>query len=864
MQLSYFEGGIRPAFDKDNVLLVTSSRDSFIPYVGVLLHSIIENSTSRFNYDFVVLHDGVKVENQRRICAQAKGKGNFSVRFFDVGQELDKYELISYAAYVPKLTCARLMIPELFPYSGKAVWIDADTIVEEDIAELYNIDIGANMIGAAVDVGMAAMYNTPGSWSVDIIDNVLKLKPYTYFNAGIIILNCNKFRSAFTTRHVLETAARKDFKFLDQDALNYLCKNQVHYVDLAWNFNPNRDDYKTAPARIANAYEAARAHPKIIHFVGDKKPGHYPEMPMADRFWGYANKTEFARDFFLLASQAPISELHDIYIDKMWKERERLRVEFEKKIDGLAAGYNINGPKKGSGLKAIGKQFQTKRSGALKKRFKSALKTCLRPVADIFRKIVFKSMRDVIAELKESATSNTPIIEGGDSARACIKLLNEINWAQWEQLRRIDIILNYVAEVETSRIPYLPGEKIRILFLFQAAPFWPNIESLYESCMTDPEFDVKLALLEADVLDGAHMKTARAFAEKSGLKYEEFSIGLIESFRPHVTVLQSPYDEIHRPGYARASTLRKLGTRIAYIPYGIELSDTEQARNDHFLSQTPLNAWRIYTFSKLMKRDYYSYSKNPAAVRSYGPPKFDSLFKKEKYPLPQKIASKAYGRKIILWHAHFPKTINENGQEKRLTPQLSEYSRFVDYISTNDKNYFIFMPHPKFFESETEEGRLLLDKILKTENISIDTSDDYRHSLYNSDCIISDRSAILIEAGGLGVPVLYLTGSNYHEPATEAIEPLLRSYYHGDCCADMINFINMFNNGEDPRKFEREAAFSLCIPDCDGLCGHRIAEDIKSGVKEEHVSYICRQIESLSEQSSEIIAKLDEFAALMR
>ena len=53
----------------------------------------------------------------------------------------------------------------------------------------------------------------------------------------------------------------------------------------------------------------------------------------------------------------------------------------------------------------------------------------------------------------------------------------------------------------------------------------------------------------------------------------------------------------------------------------------------------------------------------------------------------------------------------------------------------------------------------------------------------------------------------------------------------------MIDFVEQFLCGEDPRKTQREDAFRLCIPYFDGQCGRRIADDIAGSIYAEIPEY---------------------------
>jgi hypothetical protein len=93
------------------------------------------------------------------------------------------------------------------------------------------------------------------------------------------------------------------------------------------------------------------------------------------------------------------------------------------------------------------------------------------------------------------------------------------------------------------------------------------------------------------------------------------------------------------------------------VPYGIEISDTQIAREDHFHSFVVENAWRVYTCCEGIKEEYNNYCHNRSAFRAFGSPKFDAISNKESVPLNEEITRQSKGKKKIVCKMHFPKKI---------------------------------------------------------------------------------------------------------------------------------------------------------------------------------------------------------------
>ncbi|MCI9590094.1 MAG: hypothetical protein HFG42_06010 [Lachnospiraceae bacterium] len=382
-----------------------------------------------------------------------------------------------------------------------------------------------------------------------------------------------------------------------------------------------------------------------------------------------------------------------------------------------------------------------------------------------------------------------------------------------------------------SYIPYCKGEKIRIVFMFQVASFWPSWDSLYHLCIKDDRFEIKLFWIYEKSGEPSQMETAEPFLKESEIEYEKYDFQKVLQFQPHYAVFQTPYDKGHRSPSAWTARFVYAGIRVVYIPYGIEISNTKESQFKHFSMSVVNNAYLIYVMSKEMKQEYDNYCLNQKAVRALGLPRFDGFKNRNSFFLSGKLSEKINGRKIILWKAHFPKIFIEDGKKKQATPEIEEYLYFAEYAKSRRDLFFIFMPHPKFCDSTIDEtlrplALRLVDKLKKMENVYIDYKDDYRPSLMNSDAIIVDRSAVMVDAGVLDVPVLYMSNQNYYEPMTSPIEALIKTYEQGNTANDMIAFIDRVCKKIDRKREERREAVKKYITCFDGENSQRIKTNL--------------------------------------
>jgi hypothetical protein len=107
--------------------------------------------------------------------------------------------------------------------------------------------------------------------------------------------------------------------------------------------------------------------------------------------------------------------------------------------------------------------------------------------------------------------------------------------------------------------------------------------------------------------------------------------------------------------------------------------------------------------------------------------------------------------------------------------------------------------------------------------------------LARADAIITDRSAIMIEAGITNKPILYMHSARNPETVAAAFASLVETYYKGTTARDMTRFIHRFQNGIDRRQRLRKERFRETIPYTDGKCGERIANSIAAEMAAERL-----------------------------
>lgn len=250
-----------------------ASDKNYIPYLAVALTSVKAYASKEYLYKIHVLCSG-ELDGQDRKIKQMEEE-NFSIQFIDVGEELNRIRdcMVCRDYYTPAIYY-RLLIAELFPQYDKALYLDCDTVALSDVAQLYEIEIGDNYIGAVAD---QVVTSVPQFCAYT--EKALGIAPTRYFNSGVIVMNLAKFREIRFCQQFEKVLRSYWFVVApDQDVLNLICKDKVYYYEAKWNQMP---------------LAGVDGKPCLVHYNLAMKPWHYDGVLYEEYFWDFANKTEF-------------------------------------------------------------------------------------------------------------------------------------------------------------------------------------------------------------------------------------------------------------------------------------------------------------------------------------------------------------------------------------------------------------------------------------------------------------------------------------------------------------------------------------------------------------------------------------------
>lgn len=309
VQLFYFKDTQRevellPFSSVNNVPVVLISSDYYVPYLGVLIKSIIDNGSKDYCYDIIVLQKAITERSKERLLASVSEHENVRISFLNVASHVDGAQFhVQHSGYCEE-TYFRVLTPWLLKNYSKAIVLDSDIIVRCNLAELLALPMEENTYFAAVkDIVYQGMLNNPKTDTLKYNKETLGMKnPYNYVNTGVMVMNLDNFRADYTEEELVHFCASHTFKIQEQDAFNALFEDRIQFIDLKWNYYVEVNPWiafcvDKSPAYSKQIYRSVKLRsenePKLIHYANHQKPWENPEVPLSDTFWEYARKTVF-------------------------------------------------------------------------------------------------------------------------------------------------------------------------------------------------------------------------------------------------------------------------------------------------------------------------------------------------------------------------------------------------------------------------------------------------------------------------------------------------------------------------------------------------------------------------------------------
>lgn len=282
--------------DIKDIPVIYATNDAYAPMVAASLRSLIRCANPVRHYRICVMHTSLTQTHQVKL--KTMESKNVSIDLFDASELLQE-EVWPFSQRFGGEIYLRLYAPQVYSQYPKLVYLDADTIVLRDVADLYDVP----MNGATLAAGWS--FATP--FMDGYVHRTVGLKPREYFNSGVLVLNPARFEAEKIRLRCQQILREKpQLICFDQDALNLALRGVYYCLPDQWNvqwtnyLHPAYDLSERPSRSQRDRMTAAERDPFVLHYSSEFKPWDYPNAWGAQLFWNAAFDTPYLAEFSAL------------------------------------------------------------------------------------------------------------------------------------------------------------------------------------------------------------------------------------------------------------------------------------------------------------------------------------------------------------------------------------------------------------------------------------------------------------------------------------------------------------------------------------------------------------------------------------
>jgi lipopolysaccharide biosynthesis glycosyltransferase len=252
--------------------------DVYAPLTAVAMYSVCTAVPATTSLHITILGDNLDGMSRTNLTRTLEKHPGVMFDFIDVADLLDPLELMPIDR---RLIWTPLLLGSVLPGGlRRTLYLDSDVIVRGDPSELWQVDLGGNVIGAV----LSEFGHTLGMERGVRYYRELGLSPdLGYFNSGVLLVDLDAWRRDDITlrcREILRDFHHRVLQY-DQEVLNAALAGRWLPLARQW----NAMSYWKTPEECQPPFEDYLEHAVIRHFAGRDKPWNYDRpVPYRDEF----------------------------------------------------------------------------------------------------------------------------------------------------------------------------------------------------------------------------------------------------------------------------------------------------------------------------------------------------------------------------------------------------------------------------------------------------------------------------------------------------------------------------------------------------------------------------------------------------
>ena len=266
---------------QEKISVAYAPDDKYALYTLISMISIMENTDKEI--DFIIMYSRLKKESVA-ILDTIRRYEKCSITFIKMPEKY--FENLRISSWTSVQSWFRIKIPDLKLNLNKIIYLDCDTMVRVDISKLWDIDLKDKLIAGVTDV-----YSSTSN------ANRLKMISTSYINAGVLLINCKKWRDEKIFKKIVEYSIKNEelIAYGDQDAINAVIDDdkinlspRYNYLETWW-----CDNYNEYEDNELEEYKLAQKDPYIVHFTMRKPNCSDCGNKFKNEWWNYAKRSLF-------------------------------------------------------------------------------------------------------------------------------------------------------------------------------------------------------------------------------------------------------------------------------------------------------------------------------------------------------------------------------------------------------------------------------------------------------------------------------------------------------------------------------------------------------------------------------------------
>ena len=251
--------------------------DKYINQTIVSMVSAIENNTEH-EIEFIIIYSKLSEKSINKL----KDVKGCKLRLLQVDE--NTFNSLPLSHWVTVQAWFRIKLPDMCHDLNKILYLDCDTLILDDLSELFSRDLSGKYLAGVKDV-----------WGVNKYCKRLDMTSGVYVNSGMLLFNAEYCRQENFFDKIVDFAKNnaKIIEFCDQDSINKIADENKIVLHPKFNFMDTwwRGGYYEFEGKEEEEYLEAKEKPVIAHLTGLKPAFKGCGNKFKDKWWEYAKLT---------------------------------------------------------------------------------------------------------------------------------------------------------------------------------------------------------------------------------------------------------------------------------------------------------------------------------------------------------------------------------------------------------------------------------------------------------------------------------------------------------------------------------------------------------------------------------------------